>query len=206
MIIFNFFPFIFINECIYCGKEYEGTICSDCRKKLFVRGVSRTQLGNKLYFLTIYNKNGEILVDYLKNKKFLSITKYLIEETLFLIKEDFDYITTIPSLNFLSYIPEHLEIFSKELAKKKKIKFIEFIAKNKKIKSQTILPINERYLNPKDAFVLRRDYKNLINRSKILLIDDVYTTGSTLRECEKLIMNHGGEIVSLVISKAILNY
>lgn len=206
MRILNLLPFIFINECIYCGKEYDGTICSDCRKKLFVRGVSKTQLNNKLYFLTIYNKDGEILINYLKNKKYLSITNYLLNEALFLLKEDFDYITTVPSLNFFSFIPEHLETFSKEFAKKRKIKFIEFIAKNKKIKSQTILPLKERYTNPVDAFVLRKDYKNLIYGSKILLIDDVYTTGSTLRECEKLLMNSGGEIISLVFSKAILNY
>lgn len=87
----------------------------------------------------------------------------------------------------------------------KKIRFVEFIAKNKKIKSQVKLSLKERISNPRDAFVLRRDYKDLIKGSKILLIDDVYTTGSTLRECEKLLMNIGGNVTSLVFSKAILN-
>lgn len=205
MNIFDIFSFIFINECIYCGKEYDGTVCTDCRKKIFIRGISKTQLNNKLYYLTLYNKNGEILIDYLKNRKYLSIINYLIEESLFLLKEDFDFVTAVPSLKFLSYIPNHLEIFSKEFAKIKNIKFIEFIAKNKKIKSQVILSLKERFLNPMDAFILRRDYKNLIKGSKILLIDDVYTTGSTLRECEKLLMNSGANVISLVFSKAILN-
>ncbi|MDI6861669.1 MAG: phosphoribosyltransferase family protein [Caldisericia bacterium] len=205
MNIFDIFSFIFINECIYCGKEYDGTVCTDCRKKIFIRGISKTQLNNKLYYLTLYNKNGEILIDYLKNRKYLSIINYLIEESLFLLKEDFDFVTAVPSLKFLSYIPNHLEIFSKEFAKIKNIKFIEFIAKNKKTKSQVILSLKERFLNPMDAFILRRDYKNLIKGSKILLIDDVYTTGSTLRECEKLLMNSGANVISLVFSKAILN-
>lgn len=205
MDIFKLFPFIFINECIYCGKENDGTICSDCRKKVFVKGIAKTQLNNKLYYLTHYNKNGEILIDFLKNKKYLSIINYLLQEAYLLLKEDFDFITAVPSLKFISYIPNHLEVFSKEFAKNRKIKFIEFIAKNKKIKSQAYLPIKERFLNPIDAFILRRDYKNLIKGSRILLIDDVYTTGSTLRECEKLLMNSGGNVISLVFSKAILN-
>ncbi len=205
MNLYNFLPFIFINECIFCKKEYQGTICDDCKKKIFVRGKSYTQLKNRLYFLTIYDKNGEILIEYLKNKKYFSIIEYLIEETENILEEDFDYVTTIPSLKFFSYIPEHLELFSKEIAKRRKSKFIEFIGKNKKIKSQTLLSLNERLTNPINAFILRRDYKNLIPNSRILLIDDVYTTGSTLRECEKLIMNEGGRVVSLVFSKAILN-
>ncbi len=205
MDLYKFLSFIFINECIFCGKEYEGTICESCRKKIFIKGVSQTQLKNKLYYLTIYNRYGEILIEYLKNKKYFSLIKFLINKGEEILNNEYDYITTIPSLKFISYIPEHLEIFSKEIAKIKNSKYIEFFVKSKRVKSQTLISLKERFINPIDAFVLRRDYKYLIPNSKILIIDDVYTTGSTLRECEKLIMNLGGNVEALVFSKAILN-
>ena len=78
------------------------------------------------------------------------------------------------------------------------------ITKIKRIKSQVTLTIQERNVNPIGAFSLRRDYKNLIKDKRILIVDDVYTTGSTLKECEKLIENNGGEVLSLVYSKAII--
>lgn len=205
MDLFNLLPFIFPNECLFCGKEGEGSICKKCKVNIFVRGKAKTQLNNKLFYLSIYKNNGEKLIEYLKNKKYFSLIPYLIDEAIFLLNDEkFDFITAIPSLKFLSYIPEHLEILSKELSKKKNSKYLELLTKIRKIKSQVTLTIQERYINPVDAFSLRRDYKNLIRNKKILLIDDVYTTGSTLKECEKLLMNQGGEVLSLVFSKAII--
>lgn len=205
MNLFNLLPFIFPNECLFCGKENEGSICKKCKSEIFVRGESKTQLNNKLFYLSIYKNNGEKLVEFLKNRKYFSLIPYLIEESLFLLNgEEFDFITSVPSLKFLSYIPEHLEVLSEELSKKKNSKFLELLTKTKKIKSQVTLSIQERHINPVGAFSIRRDYKDLIYRKRVLLIDDVYTTGSTLKECEKLIENYGAKVTSLVYSKAIL--
>jgi len=205
MNIFDLLPFIFPNECLFCGKEKEGSVCKKCQTKIFVRGESKTQLNNKLFYLSIYKNNGEKLIEFLKNRKYFSLIPYLLDESLFLLdNEKIDYITSVPSLKFLAYIPEHLEVFSKDLSKKKNIRYLELITKIKRIKSQVTLTIQERNLNPIGAFSLRRDYKDLIKDKRILIIDDVYTTGSTLKECEKLIENNGGEVLSLVYSKAII--
>ncbi len=145
------------------------------------------------------------MIEFLKNRKYFSLIPYLIDESLFLLdNEKIDYITSVPSLKFLSYIPEHLEVFSKDLSKKRNIRYLELITKIKRIKSQVTLTIQERNINPIGAFSIRRDYKNFIKDKRILLIDDVHTTGSTLKECEKLIENNGGEVLSLVYSKAII--
>lgn len=205
MNLFKILPFIFPNECLFCGKENEGSICKKCKSEIFVRGESKTQLNNKLFYLSIYKNNGEKLIEFLKNKKYFTLIPYLVEESLFLLNgEEFDYISSVPSLKFLSYVPEHLEVLSKELSKKKKSKFLELLTKTKKIKSQVTLSIQERHINPIGAFSIRRDYKDLIYGKRVLLIDDVYTTGSTLKECEKLIEKYGGKVTSLVYSKAIL--
>lgn len=205
MNLFNLLPFIFPNECLFCGKENEGSICKKCKSNIFVRSESKTQLDNKLFYLSIYKNNGEKLIEFIKNRKYFSLIPYLIEESSILLdKEEFDFITCVPSLNFFSYIPEHLEILSKELSKKKKCKYLELLTKIKKTKSQVFLSIEERKVNPIEAFSIRRDYKNLIKGKRILIIDDVYTTGSTLMECEKVLEKNGGKILSLVYSKAII--
>lgn len=205
MNIFNLLPFIFPNECLFCGKEGEGSLCKKCKSNIFVRGKSKTELNNKLFYLSIYKNNGEKLIEFIKNRKYFSLIPYLIEESLILLdKEEFDFITCVPSLKLLSYIPEHLEILSKELSKKKNCKYLELLTKIKKIKSQVTIPFEERKINPIDAFSVRRDYKNLIKGKRILIIDDVYTTGSTLKECEKVLEKNGGKVLSLVYSKAMI--
>lgn len=205
MDISKIFPFLFINECVICGKEDEGAICRDCRKNLFVRGRAKTLIGNNLYFLTTYGVRAEKLINELKKGR-VSPISYLISESLELIKhEKIDIITAVPSLKFLfSFIPEHLSLFSKGIAKANNSRYIPVIEKTKRIKSQTLIPFSERLINPKGAFRLKMVVEKVIKDRRILVVDDVYTSGATMRECEKEIMNLGGYPVSLVISKSTL--
>lgn len=69
----------------------------------------------------------------------------------------------------------------KLLAKKLNLKFIEILKKVKHTKSQVGLKVIDREENIKNAFSL--DSKFLTLDSNVLLIDDVWTTGSTIKEC-----------------------
>lgn len=60
-------------------------------------------------------------------------------------------------------------------------------------KQQATLNRNERLKNVVDAFACVSK-KNIINK-KIFLIDDVYTTGSTMRECTRILRATGAESV-----------
>lgn len=53
----------------------------------------------------------------------------------------------------------------------------------------------ERLINLKDAFALSQGAKKLIQNKKILLIDDVATTGATIFECAKILKSAGAEEV-----------
>ena len=55
------------------------------------------------------------------------------------------------------------------------------------------MPEKERENNLKDAFIAKRP--NEIKGKKILLIDDVYTTGSTMEECARTLRKAGAEEV-----------
>ena len=60
---------------------------------------------------------------------------------------------------------------------------------------QAKLSREERLLNLKDAFAWIRDEAP----EKVLLVDDVFTTGATMQECAKVLKNNGVRIVSCLV-------
>lgn len=62
----------------------------------------------------------------------------------------------------------------------------------------------ERILNVKEAFGLRADADPAdIKGRRILLVDDVYTTGATLKECSKVLKKKGAEkVYALTLARA----
>jgi len=75
------------------------------------------------------------------------------------------------------------------------------LIRKKNTQSQINLKRNERQANLKEAFILN-NFEKLENNKKIILIDDVVTTGSTLTECAKILQNAGfNDIYALVIAQ-----
>ncbi len=68
---------------------------------------------------------------------------------------------------------------------------------------QTRLKRDERLKNVKGAFEISRDAK--VRGCRILLIDDVFTTGTTLSECAKVLKRKGGasEVYALTVTRAL---
>lgn len=69
----------------------------------------------------------------------------------------------------------------------------KILIRNKDIEKQTFKNKNERIENTKNIFEIRENYKNLENISdvKIIIIDDVSTTGSTLKEAREVLLEAG---------------
>lgn len=68
------------------------------------------------------------------------------------------------------------------------------LAKIRRTKRQSSLAGRKRVTNVKGAFSVRDNVENL----KILLVDDVRTTGATARECAKVLREAGASSVSLL--------
>ena len=67
---------------------------------------------------------------------------------------------------------------------------------------QTILPRSARLQNLRKAFALR-DPDEVIGR-RVLLIDDVFTTGTTVNECAKVLLKAGaGEVTVLTLARSV---
>jgi len=75
---------------------------------------------------------------------------------------------------------------------------------SKETRDQSKLTLPERRRNVKEAFAAITGI-NLKNES-VLLIDDVFTTGSTVNECSKVLLKAGaGSVVVLTVARSVLH-
>lgn len=89
------------------------------------------------------------------------------------------------------------ELLGKQISKRLNIKMdAKVIYRVKDTPSQVELSREEREKNLLFAFEIKDHQK--VYRKNILLVDDVYTTGSTGRECTRVLMNAGASRVCII--------
>lgn len=103
------------------------------------------------------------------------------------------------------------EILAKLFAKKLGLKVETNLSRTIYTVQQAKLSREERQLNLKDAFIWSASDKGVLSRNsgtsliageKVLLVDDVFTTGATMQECAKVLKNNGVKIVwGLVLAR-----
>ena len=78
------------------------------------------------------------------------------------------------------------ELIAKELAKKiLNLEYMNILTKNANAKPQSLLNKEQRIENAKNVYGV---IKNIdIENKKILIFDDIYTTGATANECAKVL-------------------
>lgn len=89
------------------------------------------------------------------------------------------------------------ELLAKQISKKLNLKVdAEVIKRVKDTPSQVELSREEREKNLLFAFQIKDSQK--VYRKNILLVDDVYTTGSTSRECTRVLLEAGASRVCII--------
>ncbi len=180
--------------CKYCGRPLSdagqvtaGTedTCSSCRSGEYNFTAHRS--------FTLYRKNMKKIIIKFKYKKIYNLKNILAEFLYGVYKEFFstegiDYVDTVPG--------EHTVVLTEYFARKYRIPFIQNILRIKKTERQEKLGMNERKINILDCFKLR-DCLAYRNKS-ILLIDDVWTTGSTLKEICRIISRAGSKKIFIL--------
>lgn len=198
--------FLFLDKgiCFSCKKEtiYKYNLCKDCLDKLDFTGNKFKLSGNTCYSLYFYNDfMKKLIADYkftrntsLKEVFSDMIYRFLVDKNL----TDFDYILASPSskktVNKRGF--DHINLIVDDFSDKLGIKKLDEFKKIKNTKSQHTLNRLKRSENLKGAFKLDKDIKG----SRILLIDDLITTGNTALEIIKELKNKGAsEVVTLAI-------
>ncbi len=85
------------------------------------------------------------------------------------------------------------EKISQSFAFFRKLEFVPVLERTRHTAAQASLNRVKRKLNVKGAFRVKKGY-NVIGK-RFLLIDDVFTTGSTVNECALMLINRGAKNV-----------
>jgi ComF family protein len=103
---------------------------------------------------------------------------------------DFDVITFIP-LHWTRYASRgfnQAEIIANALAEKTGRPVIPAIVRSKRTQYQARLSLQERERNVQDAFELNEKYRHQLAGKKILIVDDLFTTGSTIKAVAHILL------------------
>ncbi len=167
--------------CIRCGDEISGKLklCDVCKEKDYAFTSNRS-----IFYY------GEVEASIIKGLKFNS-RKYYAKPIAELMTTD---LSSFDGIDFLTFVPinsarrktrgfNQAEEIANEISKITNIAVLPALIKNKSSIHQTGLTQKQRLENLKNSFSLDENYRDQIRGKTILIIDDVFTTGSTLNEC-----------------------
>ena len=214
---------IFPQHCIIC-KRYlsrkEKNVCQVCWDNLvclpfpfcvecrsFIeKDKYCKQCGNEkglglVYALGSFDNSYQSLIYAFKYKQLLNLGKRLGFVLGDSIKEDKRFL----ELDFLIPVPLHpskkrkrgfnqSEILAFEVSRKLELPVLkDVLVRKKRTKDQTNLNAKQREENVRGAFKVKS--KDKVSGKQIILVDDVITTGATLRECAKTLIQAGAKKV-----------
>jgi len=87
------------------------------------------------------------------------------------------------------------ELIAEELARLSCGKVIRLLRKTRETASQSTLPLVDRHVNVRGSFALQR---RRTAPPRVVLVDDVATSGETLGECARVLFAGGAREVSAV--------
>ena len=200
--------FLFPRKCLEC-KKVGRYICDDCILKVRVGGILNK---DNLKVYSIFRYEGVIrrAIISLKYKFATDISEELVNLTVKRLKNS----NYFEGKNFtLVPIPLHrqrenwrgfnqTEIIGEKIASKMGWKYSrDLLIRVKKTNPQVELKGVERKENLSNAFTINPD-KSISKNIKIIIFDDVYTTGSTINEATKVLKKDGfTKIFCLVLTR-----
>lgn len=155
------------------------------------------EIKNKYFdeFISIFKYEGlirKIILDYKFNEKsyiYLTFTDLILKnENIFENIKNYDTIIPVPisKKRYKERGYNQSFLIAKEFANQSNLQILNnCLIKTKNIIEQSKLNKEEREKNIQGVYKLQN--KKLIKNKKILLIDDIYTTGSTVNECSKIL-------------------
>ena len=151
--------------------------------------------------IVIYDYQDLVIKEVIKEIKFgfnRNLIKRILKNFKFETGEKFDYLIPVPLYfyreNWRGF--NQAEEIAKVIGEKMKIEVFKAINRKRKTKQQSlILDREEREKNVKGAFEIKEEAKGQLKGKKILLVDDVFTSGADMRECTRVLKKAGVEVV-----------
>ena len=198
--IFNIIDMLFPQVCGICGKLNKEGLCNKCKinlEKLAENGIVNQSLEG-MYFdelIYIFKYEGLIrkfILDYKFHEKpymYISIVAFILKNKIIYEKmQNYDTIIPVPiskkRMKERGYNQSLL--IAKKISQSLKIPLqTNCLFKTKNIIEQSKLNKEQRKENIQHVYELKNG--EILYNKRILLIDDIYTTGSTVNECSKIL-------------------
>lgn len=209
-IIDKILDFLFPPVCICCKRvlstKAEVPFCQDCFELLPTCEAKEAKDLNdvniaKCYCLYRYNEYD------VKGIIFHTKNYYSKRYALFVANEMRKRLlkhNLLKQINLLAYCPrkksnikaagfDQAEEMAKYLSLATSIPYDKYILRKRKAKDQKFLNSRERLENVKNVYAFNKD--KCVNGKVVLLLDDVVTTGATVKACAKLLKENGAKAV-----------
>ena len=205
----NILELIYPNVCGICEEICKESLCKKCAIKMRKYEINLINKHKKMYFnesMHIF-KYDEIIRQKLIEYKFQD-KAYMYKTFAKIILKNKKVCGFLEKYDIIIPVPIHkkrrlkrgynqTELIAKEICKNISLELkTDVLIKQKNIKAQSELNKNERKQNIKNAFEIKNI--NEIIDKKILLFDDIYTTGSTVNECSKILKKAGAKQIGVV--------
>lgn len=201
---------IYPPNCVICGKDNREYLCKKCEKIVSKYVLNKTKKYLTKYFdshIYIFKYEGiirELIIDYkFKEKSYLCelFVKFLIKnEKICRFFKTYDIIMPVPihkKRKAQRGYNQSALIARKIVQKWNNLQLEEnVLQKQKNTIQQSKLNKKDRIENAKNVYKI--DNKEKINNKNIILIDDIYTTGSTANECAKILKENGAKKVIII--------
>ena len=197
----NSLEFLTKNICEICGKPLENNICGLCS--------NTDHFFDKARSVFPFEQTLRNIIHNLKYEEMTKVGKYLgkfASEYLMKYKpfENVDFITPVPLHKVKKRIRgfNQAEYISRKIATEMKWNHIpDLVLRKRFTDSQTRLSAEGRQKNVSNAFLLNKKYD--VKNKNILLIDDVFTTGSTVNSISKHLKDNGvNKVFVLTVARA----
>jgi len=206
-------------QCLNCSQEGR-YLCADCCALINLSTRYEINLGRLDYLFWTAPYKDKIIQSCLHCLKYKYV-KDLAEELSNLIISYFSLLNNSPIIeqknkeNFMILsVPlykkdlkrrgfNQSEEIARSLSQKLGIPLIEqCLIKTKKTLPQMTLKREKRLSNVSGVFEINPEKRTIIKNKKVILIDDVYTTGATMQECAKILkQNLTAEVWGVVIAR-----
>jgi competence protein ComFC len=188
-------------KCELCSGEIHNGYCTICsNKKWYVsRNLTLAEYtGTMKEVLHIYKFKGRKRLH--KRLSELAYSEIIGEDL------DYDLLTTVPMSRAKKWKRGYnqSELIARDLAHKTGKGYRSILVERHGSRSQKELRYKERFLNILDRFKIKNI--SAVKGKRILLVDDVITTGATINECARILKLNGAvEVYSLTVARALIN-
>ncbi len=193
------FPYHSGAHCPVCGKPYFSPTalsvpCADCLKKRSFAihrsaGLYEGPLRSAILLFKFYG--------------YESLAKPLAEFASRRVKEVWDVDCIVPMPSHPKRLKQrgfdHIHLLGKALGRTRNIKVRRLLRRTRFTLPQVGLPRWERLRNPVGSFALARKE----DCQRVLLLDDIWTTGATVGEASKILSRGGYEVYALTLARAL---